>query len=94
MKGNDAKYINNGIKKTVNKKNKIKAFDEAATSMEKAAAFAASAGAGGVAEGIFVGDVEDAGTFGDLVGGPTGLERELEGDVYDPGREILNRIKL
>ena len=94
MSGNAGKNINNGIKKTVNRKNKIKAFDEAATSMEKAAAFAAGAGAGGVAEGIFVGDVEDAGTFGDLIGGPTALERELEGDVYDPGREILNRIKF
>jgi len=94
LSGNAGKNIEKGIKKTVNRKNKIKAFDEAATSMEKAAAFAAGAGAGGVAEGIFVGDVEDAGTFGDLIGGPTALEREIEGDVYDPGKEILNRIKF
>ena len=94
MTGNAGKNINNGIKKTLNKKNKIRAFDESASRIEKAAAFAAGAGAGGVAEGIFVGDVQDAGTFGDLIGGPTALERELEGDVYDPGREILNRIKF
>jgi hypothetical protein len=47
-----------------------------------------------VAEGIFVGDVEDAGTFGDLVGGLTELERQIEGEIYDPGKEILNRIKF
>ena len=78
MTGNAGKNINNGIKKTLNKKNKIRAFDESASRIEKAAAFAAGAGAGGVAEGIFVGDVQDAGTFGDLIGGPTALERELE----------------
>ena len=94
MTGNAGKNINNGIKKTLNKKNKIRAFDESASRIEKAAAFAAGAGAGGVAEGIFVGDVQDAGTFGDLIGGPTALERELEGDVYDPAKEILNRIKF
>jgi hypothetical protein len=94
MTGNAGKNINNGIKKTLNKKNKIKAFDESASRIEKASAFAAGAGAGGVAEGIFVGDVQDAGTFGDLIGGPTALERELEGDVYDPAKEILNRIKF
>ena len=94
MTGNAGKNINNGIKKTLNKKNKIRAFDESASRIEKAAAFAAGAGAGGVAEGIFVGDVQDAGTFGDLIGGPTALERELEGDIYDPAKEILNRIKF
>ena len=94
MSGNAGKNINKGIKKTVNKKNKIRAFDESASRLEKAAAFAAGAGAGGIAEGIFVGDVQDAGTFGDLIGGPTELERELEGDVYNPGKEILNRIKF
>ena len=81
ISGNAGKNINKGIKKTVNKKNKIRAFDESASRVEKVAAFAAGAGAGGIAEGIFVGDVQDAGTFGDLIGGPTELERELEGDV-------------
>tara|TARA_R110000744_G_scaffold377450_1_gene492472 strand:- start:42 stop:4763 length:4722 start_codon:yes stop_codon:yes gene_type:complete len=94
MAGTAGKNINNGIKKTLNQKNKIKAFDESASKLEKAGAFATAAGAGGVAEGIFVGDVEDAGTFGDLIGGPTKLERQLEGEEYDPAKEILNRIKF
>ena len=94
LAGNAGKNIDKGIKKTLNKRNKIKAFDESATKLEKAQAFAAGAGAGGIAEGIFVGDVEDAGTFGDLIGGPTALERELGEEVYDPGKEILNRIKF
>ena len=44
--------------------------------VEKARRFVQGAGAAGVAEGIFVGDVEDAGTFGDLIGGPTELDRD------------------
>ena len=47
----------------------------------KTAKFIGGATAGGVAEGVFVGDVEEAGTFGDLLGGPTELERD---DEYDP----------
>jgi len=46
--------------------------------------------AGGVAEGVFVGDVEDAGTFGDFLGGPTEIER----DTSDPGTQLLNRLKF
>jgi hypothetical protein len=57
----------------------------------KTARFISGAAAGGGAEGIFVGDVEEAGTFGDLLGGPTELERDEE---YDPQREIINRIKF
>ena len=57
----------------------------------KAAQFAAASTAGGLAEGVFVADVEEAGTFGDLLGGPTELERDNE---YDPEREIINRIKF
>ena len=94
MSGNAGKNIKNGIEKTLSKRKKIRAFDDSASKLEKAKAFAAGAGAGGIAEGIFVGDVQDAGTFGDLIGGPTELERELEGDVYDPAKEILNRIKF
>ena len=44
----------------------------------------------GAAEAAFVGDVEDAGTFGDFLGGPTELER----DVGDPQTELLNRLKF
>jgi len=60
----------------------------------KAIQFGTGAVTGGVAEGIFVGDVEEAGTFGDLIGGPTELDRGLEGTDYDPGRELLNRVKF
>ena len=45
---------------------------------EKARRFGQGALGGGVAEGVFVGDVEDAGTFGDFLGGPTKLKRDSE----------------
>ena len=35
-----------------------------------------AAGAAGVAEGVFVGDVQEAGTFGDFMGGPTEIDRD------------------
>ena len=54
--------------------------------------FLAGAGAGGVAEGVFVGDVEGIGTFGDLLGGPTEINREE--DQKDPARQLINRIKF
>ena len=53
--------------------------------------FIAGALAGGVGEGVFVGDVEDIGSFGDLLGGPTEIDR---GDDPDAVREILNRVKF
>ena len=42
----------------------------------KVAKFGAGAVTGGVAEGVFVGDVEDFGSIGDLLGGPTDLDNE------------------
>ena len=57
----------------------------------KTARFIAGATAGGVAEGVFVGDVEQIGSFGDLLGGPTELERDED---YDPARELINRVKF
>lgn len=81
--GQAGKNISKGIKKNLELNRKGKAIQ-----------FSAGSLGGGVAEGIFVGDVEDAGTFGDLLGGPTQLERELEGDIYDPERELLNRLKF
>ena len=45
---------------------------------------AAGAVTGGIAEGVFVGDVEAAGT----------LAFNLEDDENDPGRELLNRVKF
>ncbi len=61
------------------------------TKTGKALTFGSGALGAGVAEGIFVADTEEAGTFGDLVGGFTELDRGLEGTDYDPGRELLNR---
>ena len=84
--GQAGKNIGKGIQKTL-KDVKLRGWD-------RAAELGAGALAGGVAEGIFVGDVEDAGTFGDLLGGPTQLEREMEGDTYDPAQEIINRVKF
>jgi len=55
------------------------------------AKFIAGSAASGVAEGVFVGDVEQIGTFGDLLGGPTEIERS---DDYDPTRELINRVKF
>ena len=60
------------------------------TRAEKAKRFAKGSLAGGAAEGIFVGDVEDAGTFGDLLGGPTETDRESK----TPQAELLNRLKF
>ena len=57
---------------------------------EKLRRFGKGAVAGGVAEGVFVGDIEDAGTFGDFLGGPTKIER----DTSDPTTELLNRFKF
>jgi hypothetical protein len=45
----------------------------------------------GAAEGVFVGDVEGIGTFGDLLGGPTKINRDEEDNAV---REILNRVKF
>jgi len=84
--GQAGKNISKGIQKKL-KDVKLRGWD-------RAGELGAGALAGGVAEGIFVGDVEDAGTFGDLLGGPTQLEREMEGDTYDPAQEIINRVKF
>ena len=53
--------------------------------------FIVGALAGGVAEGVFVGDVEKIGSFGDLIGGPTEITR---GDGEDAVRDLLNRVKF
>jgi len=61
----------------------------------KWAKFGAGAVTGGIAEGVFVGDVEDFGSIGDLLGGPTDLDNESrEGGRDEATREILNRIKF
>jgi len=66
------------------------AFSKTATGTEKSLAYGAGAGLGGIAEGLFVDDVEEVGSFGDLLGGPTGLDREKD----TPEAEILNRLKF
>jgi len=53
--------------------------------------FIAGALGGGLAEAVFVGDVEKIGSFGDLIGGPTKIDRSTDDD---PTRELLNRIKF
>jgi hypothetical protein len=45
---------------------------------------------GGIGEATFVGDVEQIGTFGDLIGGPTEIDRETD----DPLTDLLNRVKF
>ena len=72
----------------------IKGADEALelTAAGKGRQFIAGALGGGVAEGVFVGDAEAIGTFGDLIGGPTQIDRS-DTDP-DATREILNRIKF
>jgi len=57
--------------------------------------YAGGAGLGGVAEGIFVGDVSEAGILGDILGGPTQLDRETGGTNRDKAaRELTNRLKF
>ena len=72
----------------------VKAADKALelTAKGKGRAFMAGALAGGIAEGVFIGDVDEAGTLGDLIGGPTTIDRSDTGP--DATREILNRIKF
>jgi hypothetical protein len=82
------KYVRLGNKNLQN------AADEALelTAAGKGRQFVAGALGGGVAEGVFVGDAEAIGTFGDLIGGPTKIDRS-DTDP-DATREILNRIKF
>ena len=58
----------------------------------KTARFITAATAGGIADGVFVGDVEQIGTFGDLLGGPTAIDRD-DGE-YDATRQLINRVKF
>ena len=60
----------------------------------KLAQFAAGAVGGGLSDAVFVGDVEEMGTIGDLLGGPTELNRGEGETDYDPTRELINRVKF
>ena len=44
----------------------------------------------GVAEAVTVGDVEEAGTFGDFLGGPTEINRDSD----SAANELMNRLKF
>ena len=88
LAGKNNKYVRLSNKKLVG------AADEALelTARGKGRQFVAGALGGGLAEGVFVGDAEKIGTFGDLLGGPTKIDRS-DTDP-DATREILNRIKF
>jgi hypothetical protein len=88
LAGRNNKYVKLGNKSLVG------AADEALelTTKGKGRQFIAGALGGGVAEGVFVGDAEAIGTFGDLLGGPTAIDRSQTDP--DATREILNRIKF
>jgi len=82
-------------KKYVNLSNPdlVKAADKALelTAKGKGRQFIAGALGGGLAEGVFVGDVKEIGSFGDLLGGPTEIDRSADPDA---ATEILNRVKF
>ena len=83
----------NGKYVKLNNPNLVKAADEALelTAKGKGRQFIAGALGGGLAEGVFVGDVKDIGSFGDLLGGPTKIDRSADPDA---AREILNRVNF
>ena len=92
--GDTSKAIQKKLKggKLTRPENKLvdQAFSKTATGAEKSLAYGSGAGLGGIAEGLFVDDVEEVGSFGDLLGGPTGLDREKD----TPEAELLNRLKF
>ena len=85
------KYLKLGDKKAARELSKKAQSAVQFNERERVARFMAGAVSGGIAEGIFIGDVHKAGTFGDLLGGPTKINRE---DPHDPARAIINRIKF
>ena len=77
--------------------NLIKAAGKASDLNRKAKFKRFAAGVtGGAAGEAFVADVEKIGTFGDLFGGPTQLDREEEtsSDSADASRKLFNRLKF
>ena len=57
---------------------------------KKARRFAQGSIGAGIAEGIAVGDVQEAGTFGDFMGGPTEINRDSD----SAANELMNRLKF
>jgi hypothetical protein len=82
--GNYFKLDNPALLKTAEKASELNTKGKVAT-------FVGGAIGSGIADAAFVGDVEKMGTIGDLLGGPTELNRDEE---YDPTRELLNRVKF
>jgi len=62
----------------------------AITTGEKTRRFAQGSIAAGLAEGVAVGDVQDAGSFGDFMGGPTEINRDSD----SAANELMNRLKF
>jgi hypothetical protein len=93
-----AKKAGNYFKVTGDAGKKLKKGADVAQELNKkgkAAKFFAGTTAGGIAEGVFIGDVQNAGTLGDALGGPTEIDREegLEGSEAAL-RDIINRVKF
>ena len=93
MAGDAMKAAKNGKYVKLSNPNLKKGMDQAIdlNTRGKTNKFIAGALGGGLAEGVFVGDVEKVGTFGDLVGGPTTIDRSTDDDAT---RELLNRVKF
>ena len=97
-KGLEADVISKGVPKAtkfniapINKEVQEFALNKKGKVLE----YAGGAGLGGIAEGVFVGDVEDAGTLGDFIGGPTKMNREEGGTNRQRAkRELGNRLKF
>ena len=62
------------------------------TGKGKAIRLGTALGASGLVEGAVVSDVEEIGTFGDLLGGPTQIDRT--DNEYSPESELVNRLKF
>ena len=89
-----AKKAGNYVK--LSNPNVIKATQKASqlNKASKAKRFAVGVTGGALGE-TFVADVEDIGTFGDVFGGPTELDREEEPDASDDAlRKLMNRVKF
>ena len=80
LKGQASKVADLNLKAPLNAQGQARQF------------FAGALGAG-AAEGVFIGDVEAAGTLGDLLGGPTQIKRDNK-DGNEAAKEIVNRIKF
>jgi hypothetical protein len=93
MAGDAMKAARNGKYVKLSNPNLKKGMDQAVSlnTRGKTNKFIAGALGGGLAEGVFVGDVEKVGTFGDLIGGPTAVDRSTDDDAT---RELLNRVKF